>query len=142
MSKMVYQIDSKNIAGVLNQVNQMINKAIWRGPVEVVLQRPGRTQDQNAKLWPMLRDIKDQVDWYGHKLSEEDWKNVFTSSLAKQRAVPGLDGGFVVLGLSTKKMSKERFSQLIELIYAFGSEKQVQWSEPSQQLYKQYKEAA
>ena len=117
----------------------MVNKAVFRGAVEVVLQRPNRTPDQNAKLWPMLRDIKQQVDWHGHKLSEDDWKNIFTSSLAKQRAVPSLDGGFVVLGVSTKKMSKERFSQLIELIYAFGSEHNVVWSEPAQQLYKDNK---
>ena len=139
MSKMVYQIDSKNITGMLREVSMMVNKAVFRGAVEVVLQRPNRTPDQNAKLWPMLRDIKQQVDWHGHKLSEDDWKNIFTSSLAKQRAVPSLDGGFVVLGVSTKKMSKERFSQLIELIYAFGSEHNVVWSEPAQQLYKDNK---
>ena len=140
--KVTLLVDQKNVAGMLAQITMLINKTIWTGPVEVILGRPGRTPNQNAKLWPLLRDIKTQVEWHGFKLTEEDWKHVFTASLSKQRAVPGIDGGFVVLGQSTSKMSKERFRDLIELIYAFGSDKQVQWSEPSLQLYSQYKEAA
>ena len=140
--KVTLIVDQKNVAGMLAQITMLINKTIWTGSVEVILGRPGRTPNQNAKLWPLLRDIKTQVDWYGYKLTEEDWKHVFTASLSKQTAVPGIDGGFVVLGQSTSKMSKDRFRDLIELIYAFGSERHVQWSEPALQLYNQYKEAA
>lgn len=120
----------------LSWVQQMVEKALPAGPVQISLGRPRRTLDQNKKLWPMLTDISRQVDWYGQKLSPEDWKHVLTASLTKQRAVPGIDGGFVVLGVSTSRMNKELFSQLIELIYAFGAEQGVQWSEQaSQQLY-------
>ena len=45
----------------------------------------------------------------------------------KQRAVPGLDGGFVVLGLSTSKMSKDEMSELLELALAFGAQKGVEF---------------
>lgn len=89
-----------------------------------------RTLDQNAKLWPMLTDIRRQVDWHGLTLSNEDWKNMFTASLKNQRTVPGIDGGFVVLGSSTSAMDKETFSELIDLIDAFGSQRGVEWSEP------------
>lgn len=89
-----------------------------------------RSLDQNAKLWPMLTDISRQVDWYGQKLSEDDWKSVFTAGLKKAKVVPGLDGGFVVCGLSSSKMGKSEFSELIELILAFGAEHDVVWSEP------------
>jgi hypothetical protein len=44
--------------------------------------------------------------------------------------------------MRTSDMGKPIFSDLIEVIYAFGSERNVQWSEPSLQLYSQYKEAA
>jgi hypothetical protein len=108
-----------------------------RGKVEVVVQKQKRSLDQNAKMWPMLSDVSKQVDWYGEKLSPEDWKNVFTASLRKQRAVPGIDGGFVVLGLSTKNLNKEEFSDLIEIIYAFGSEKEVRWSERAMGFYEE-----
>ncbi|HET6890524.1 MAG TPA: recombination protein NinB [Pyrinomonadaceae bacterium] len=94
-----------------------------------------RTNDQNAKLWPMLHDISTQVDWYGNRLSEDEWKDVFTASLKKQKVVPGIDGGFVVCGTRTSKMPKSEFSELIELITAFGVQKGVVWSEKPCETY-------
>ena len=88
-----------------------------------------RTNDQNAKLWPMLDDIARQVDWYGNKLTDEEWKDVFSAALKRQKVVPGLDGGFVVCGQRTSKMGKREFSDLIELMYSFGAEQGVVWSE-------------
>ena len=91
---------------------------------------PRRSLDQNSKLWAMLTDISKQVDWYGHKLSAEDWKCVFTASLRKAFVVPDLDGtGFVMLGLRTSDMSKEEMSNLLELINAFAAERGVVWSD-------------
>lgn len=96
----------------------------------VTIQEPTRTTDQNSKLWPMLDDISKQVNWYGQYLGQEEWKDVFTAALKKQKVVPGIDGGFVVCGQRTSQMSKKDFSELIELIYSFGTEKGVKWSEP------------
>lgn len=89
-----------------------------------------RTVEQNSKLWAMLGDISHQVEWYGQMLTSWDWKDIFTSALKKSKVVPGIDGGFVVCGLHTSRMSKEDLSELIELIYAFGSEHGVNWTEP------------
>lgn len=91
--------------------------------------RDGRSNEQNRKLWATLRDISQQVEWFGERLSPEDWKTVFTASLRQQRAVPGIDGGLVMLGMSTSKMSKSEFSELIELIHLFGTERGVEFSE-------------
>lgn len=95
------------------------------------LSEPTRSLEQNSLLWPLLTDVAQQVEWYGNKLSPDDWKDMFTASLRKCRAVPGIDGGFVVLGLRTSKMGKREFSDLIELIRAFGSERGVEWSDPT-----------
>lgn len=96
----------------------------------VVTEADTRSLDQNAKLWPMLSDISKQVEWHGMKLKPEEWKDMFSASLKQQKVVPGIDGGgFVVVGMSTKKMSKKVFSDLIEIIYAFGSERCVRWSD-------------
>lgn len=89
-----------------------------------------RTTDQNRLLWALLSDVSDQVNWHGQKLSPEDWKHVFSASLKQQRAVPGMDGGFVVLGLSTSKMTKSEFSDLVELIQAFGAQNEVRFEAP------------
>lgn len=88
-----------------------------------------RSLDQNALLWALLTEVSQQVDWYGQKLTAEEWKDVFSASLKRQKVVPGLDGGFVVCGQRTSKMGKREFSDLCELIYAFGAEKGVKFEE-------------
>lgn len=93
------------------------------------IQEPTRSLEQNAKLWALLTDVSHQVDWYGQKLTQEEWKDVFSASLKKQKVVPGIDGGFVVCGQRTSKMGKKEFGDLIELIYAFGVTHDVQWSD-------------
>lgn len=104
-------------------------KALLMAGHRLVLEvRPEKRSDaQNRRLWAMLRDISEQVDWYGQKLTDEEWKHVFTASLKRQKAVPGLDGGFVVLGQSTSKMTKAEMCELQELMEAFGAEKGVQF---------------
>lgn len=77
----------------------------------------------------MLTDIAEQVEWYGQRLRPEDWKDVLTASLKRQRAVPGIDGGFVVLGARTSKMSKADMSELMELMMAFGVERNVRFKD-------------
>lgn len=102
-------------------------RAISEAPagLMVVLKEKTRSLDQNALLWPLLAAVSEQVVWHGRKLSREEWKDVFTAALKKQTVVPGIDGGFVVCGSSTSGMSKSDFSELIELIYAFGSQQGV-----------------
>jgi hypothetical protein len=97
----------------------------------VTVAEPTRNSDQNSLLWALLTDVSQQVEWYGKRLTPEDWKHVFSASLRKLTVVPNLDGsGFVALGMSTSRLSKREFSDLIELIYAFGAERDVAWSEP------------
>jgi len=91
---------------------------------------PRRSLDANALLWARLADISKQVDWYGQKLSSEDWKDVLSASLRKARVVPGIDPGtFVPLGMRTSDMSKAEFSELLALIDAFAAERGVVWSD-------------
>ncbi|MBW8464850.1 MAG: recombination protein NinB [Acidovorax sp.] len=93
--------------------------------------RPEKRSDaQNRRLWAMLADISAQVDWYGQKLTSEEWKDVFSASLKRTKVVPGLDGGFVVCGQSTSKMTKAEMCELQELMEAFGAEKGVRFRAP------------
>jgi hypothetical protein len=116
----------------------ILNKTLPGGPVLVTLGREKRTLGQNAKMWAILEDVSKQVIWYGEKLSSEDWKNIFTAALFNQKTVPGIEGGFVLLGTSTSKMKKRPFSELIELIHAFGADKNVKWSEKNETLIQEY----
>lgn len=101
-----------------------------------------RTVEQNAKMWPMLQDISKQVTWMGAKHDTETWKVIITAAHNSQTFVQGIGGSLVVMPCSTRRLSKKRFSELIEQIYAFGAEQDVKWSEPALKAYEQYREAA
>ena len=93
-----------------------------------------RSLSQNDLLWARLTDVSAHVEWYGQKLSPDDWKDMFTASLRKARVSPGIDpGSFVVLGLHTSDLSKQEFSDLLELIAAFGAEHGVQFQDDKEQ---------
>lgn len=96
----------------------------------VEIREPTRSLQQNAAMWAALTDLSKQVDWYGNKLTPDEWKDVLTASLKGQKAVPGIEGGFVVLGARTSKMTIKEMSDLLELAMAFGAERGVRFSAP------------
>lgn len=83
---------------------------------------------QNRRMWAMLRDVSRQVDWHGQKLQDSEWKDVFTAALKRQKVVPGIDGGFVVLGSSTSRMTVAEMAELMTLMEAFGAQQGVRFS--------------
>lgn len=110
------------------EIRQRAIHWITRAPdgMRVEFREPKRSDDQNRKLWASLADVSRQVEWYGVKLSADNWKDVFTASLRRARVVPGLDAGtFVPLGMRTSDMTKAEMSDLLELIMAFGAERGV-----------------
>lgn len=110
-------------------IRRLMSKPIRR-PWKITAEfADGRTDEQNDLMWPLLRDIARQVEWHGQKLRPEEWKDVLVAALKGQKAVPGIDGGLVMIGAHTSRMSKADFSELIEAIYAFGAEHGVEWSE-------------
>jgi hypothetical protein len=86
-----------------------------------------RSLNQNRMMWANLEDIAQQVVWYGVKLTKEEWKDVLTAALKKQKVVPGIEGGFVVLGARTSKMTVPEMTELIELSTAFGTQQGVKF---------------
>lgn len=99
--------------------------------MHIRIEKETRSLEQNRRLWLMLTEISEQVDWYGRKLSPEQWKHVFTAALSKQDVVPGIDGGFVVLGKATSKMTRAEMAELQTLMEAFAAERGVafRWDE-------------
>src|SRR5258708_136800 len=82
-----------------------------------------RTLPQNSRLWAMLTEVSQQLDWHRQKLRPNDWKLVFLDALKREvRCVPNLDGsGFVNIGTSSSDLSKDEMTDLIELIFEFGA---------------------
>ncbi len=95
--------------------------------LQLVVKKPTRSAAQNRRMWAMLADVSRQVDWHGQKLTGAEWKDVFTAALKRQKVVPGIDGGFVVLGSSTSKMDKAQMGELMDLMEAFGAQQGVRF---------------
>lgn len=95
---------------------------------ECIVRERKRTNPQNDRMWAMLTDVSNQVDWYGQTLTPEEWKCVLTAAMKKQKVVPGIDGGFVVVGARTSKMGVREMGELMELIEAFGAQQGVRFS--------------
>ena len=75
-----------------------------------------RSIPQNSRLWAMLTDIARQATWAGKKRTTEDWKDLFTAAVKTAggdlEAVPGLEGGLMILGLRTSEMSTGEMADL------------------------------
>lgn len=104
--------------------------------VEVKELKPSRSLDQNALMWSVLTDISRQVKWPVdgklQTLEPEEWKEIMTAGLTKsQRVAQGIEGGFVMLGSRTSRMTIAEMTDLITLCHAFGAERGVQWSPTS-----------
>lgn len=111
---------------------QRAQEAVRNAPQGFVIEikEQSRNLNQNALLWALLHDLEIQANWHGMKLSSEEWKDLLSAGLTKSRVVPNIEGsGFVILGQRTSRMSKRQFAELIELIYAFGAERGVIWSD-------------
>lgn len=99
-----------------------------------------RTQEQNDKIQPMARDIETAVQWSvnGHlrPMPAAKWRHFFAGHVrADSWMVPKIDGdGVLILGVGTSELSVREASDCVELMYAFGNERGVEWSEKTRRL--------
>jgi hypothetical protein len=113
---------------VFRQIYDIVINEVVNGNHVVLEAKPKtRSLEQNARLWAMLSDISEQVVWHGRKLTADEWKHVFSAALKKQDVVPSIDGGFVVLGQSTSKMTVKEMCDMQELMTAFAAERNVKF---------------
>lgn len=92
-----------------------------------------RSDEQNRLMWSRLSDLADQVEWpidgKTQLISPTDWKDILSAGLTKStRVAAGVDGGFVILGARTSKMTVSQMQDLLEFIQFFGDERQVKWT--------------
>lgn len=106
----------------------------------VTFKGPTRTLPQSDRMWAMLTDIVKQhktID--GREFTTEEWKCLFLESLGhEQRFLPSLDGKrFVSMGQSSSTLTREEMSDLIELMFSWGAENDVRWSDPALRGYEE-----
>lgn len=98
----------------------------WR----VTISPPLRTTDQNSKLWAMLNDVA-RAKPEGREWPPETWKAAFMHFLGHQVLfAEGLDGsGPFPIGFRTSKLTVKQMIDLIDCIYAYGAQHEVEWKE-------------
>ncbi|HDU4945921.1 TPA: recombination protein NinB, partial [Klebsiella pneumoniae subsp. ozaenae] len=45
-------------------------------PLIIEAREESRTDKQNRLMWPLLKDLSDQVIWHGEKLEPAEWKDL------------------------------------------------------------------
>lgn len=134
-------LSGEGLGAAAKWLNDNCCKALTAGPVIITLGREKRSLSQNNKQWVLLNDISSQVEWYGERLTPEEYKWLLTAAVKGTKCIRGVDGGVVMMGQSTSDKDKDWFSELIEYYYYFGSDRGVKWSKQSTDIYNQYKEA-
>ena len=96
----------------------------------VEFKAPRRSLPQNDAFWAAMTDIARQAVWHGERLSPEDWRLLFLDALNRDaQVVPSLDGrGYVELR-RTSDLSKEEFSDLLEVVYAWCAQNNISLSQ-------------
>lgn len=97
----------------------------------VQVKEPTRNLEQNALLWVLLRAFSEQLKWPVNgemvKLEPDEWKDLLSAAYRQeaQRVAMGLNGGMVMLGMRTSKLSKRQFAEFIEFIHSVAAERGV-----------------
>lgn len=136
---------NRNWPQVLSLVVSGINDWIKGGPVQITLDEPKRTLDQNAAMWPALTDIAKQVplvitrrDGSTRQATAYDWKDVLTAAFEEETEwAPGLRGGVVMLGARTSKYSRRKMGDFLTFIHAEFSDR-VRWSDSAVERLAQF----
>lgn len=91
----------------------------------VSFKEPTRSLEQNSLLWARLTQLARSVQWDGETLTPNEWKDLLTACLRKQKVVRGIEGGLVFLGARTSSMTRSEMSDLLALMEAFAAERGV-----------------
>lgn len=138
---MKFRFANGHLVAACEHAADFLNDLLPESVVDLFAMDYLRTSAQNRKLWPALMDVSRQVEWDGRYLGKEEWKHIFSAAWRKQDTVPGINGEIVVLPVMTSKMSPKEFSELLEIIFAFGGLHGVVWSDPALKVYETYREA-
>ena len=134
------QVNARTINLAHEQARRFAVQCVQNAPSGFVVrvEAPKRSLDQNAMLWPLLECFARQLEWPVNgrmqKLESDEWKYILTAAFRNetQRIAMGLNGGMVILGMRTSKMTKQQFSEFIEFIIATAADRGVDLSMQSE----------
>lgn len=140
---------------IFRLVNETARKGAARECLEapdgyvVTISEPVKRRIQEEKYHAMIGDIADQCLFMGRKWSREEWKRLLIDAyvrVSRENAkaegkpdpfsgqgeiVPALEGGgFVQLGVQSRKFKVKQAAEFIEYLLDYGENNLVVWTEP------------
>lgn len=93
-----------------------------------------RSQEQNRLMWPLIKDIRNQVQDMA-RFSPDQIKLRFLNALdGEMQFLPELQGcGMFAVGQRSSTLTKGDFSMLLELMFQYGAQNDVKWSRKSEE---------
>ena len=89
---------------------------------------PRRSNDQNALFWSLLSEVS-RAKPGGRMHTPEVWKELFMHACGHAvQFEMGLNGQPFPVGFRSSRLSKAQMTDLIEFIYAWGAENQIQFN--------------
>jgi hypothetical protein len=117
---------------ISDRVRENAVKALREAPPNwrVKITPPTRSDDQNAKMWAMLGDVA-RAKPEGRNWTTDTWKAAFMHSLGHQvQFAEGLDNsGPFPVGFRSSHLTVRQMIDLIDCIYAYGTDHGVEWRE-------------
>ena len=130
---------SRAIVTILGDLSRgHARKLLERVPLGTRVEFKGsrRSLPQNDKMWAMLTEVARQKEHYGRKYSAEVWKCLFLHQLFEEslhQLIPSLDESEIIkVTRSSRNLSKNEMSELIELIAAWGAQNGVRFANDEQ----------
>jgi hypothetical protein len=134
-------------------VFESVKAALIGGAVEIIIQRPSKSREQEKKYHAMIGDIARTVEIGGRHYDTEVWKarllDEFSREMARQgtpldhpgRIVMSLDGQrCITVRPSSAKLRKRESSDFIEFLFATGTDLGATFSDPSLRYYQEVSE--
>ena len=85
------------------------------------------TEEQRRTLNAACVDLAAQVVWHGNRMTKDDWRHFLAGTALGWRMMPGYDNGsgapgFIMLGGSSLKLSKEQASLALTMAFHIGDD--------------------
>jgi hypothetical protein len=113
-------------------------RAVQSAPIgaQIELVDSPSTTPQRRLMRVLLADLSKQCRHAGQTWDSEAWKSAFMKALGWRCGfMPSLDGdGVVAVGYHSSKMSRVQMSDMITMMYQYGDEHGVVWSEPKEKV--------
>jgi hypothetical protein len=109
-------------------------------PLTLDVREEKRSDAENRLLHAMLGHISKTQEWAGKRRDIETWKRLLVAAWCRARGeqvelLPALDGhGVDIVFRRTSQLTRKECAELIEFIFAWGSESDVTFPEAPRQI--------